>query len=117
VRRVNRFFKAGVNSCRLMIGFNRLRSDTTINDETLRRTVAPWAYVGAASNDPEVASSLDLAQLPPPGPYRELLDAVLHRITGLAVFSPTGPVAQPPRRRWRHRLAWPSKERADRRAG
>jgi hypothetical protein len=118
VRRLNRFSQAGVNSSRLMIGFNRLRSDTTINDAALRRTVAPWAaYVGAASNDPEVASSLDLAQLPPPGPYRELVDAVLHRVTGLAVFSPTGPVAQPPRRRWRHRLAWPSKERADRRAG
>ena len=118
VRRLNRFSQAGVNSSRLMIGFNRLRSDTTINDEALRRTVAPWAaYVGAASNDPEVAASLDLARLPPPGPYRELLDAVLHRVTGLAVFAPAGPVARSPRRRWRHRLAWPSKERADRRAG
>jgi cellulose biosynthesis protein BcsQ len=118
VRRLNRFSQVGVSSSRLMIGFNRLRSDTTINDEVLRRTVAPWAaYVGAASNDPKVASSLDLAQLPPPGQYRELLDAVLHRVTGLAVFSPTGPVAKSPRRRWRHRVAWPSKERADRRAG
>jgi cellulose biosynthesis protein BcsQ len=118
VRRLNRFSQAGVNNSRLMIGFNRLRADTTINDEALRRTVAPWAtYVGAAANDPEIASSLDLAQLPPPGPYRELVDAVLHRVTGLAVFSPTGPLAQSLRRRWRHRLAWPSKERPGRRAG
>ena len=118
VRRLNRFAQAGVNNSRLMIGFNRLRSDTTVNDEALRRTVTPWAtYVGAASDDPEVASSLDLARLPPPGPYRELVDAVLHRVTGLAVFSPTGPVTESSRRRWRRRLAWPSRARPERRAG
>ena len=80
-----------------MIGFNRLRADTTVNDEALRRTVTPWAtYVGVVTHDSEVASSLDLARTSVAGPYRELVDAVLHRVTGLAVFAPTGPVTDRP---------------------
>jgi Mrp family chromosome partitioning ATPase len=104
VRRLNRFSESGVNAARLMVGFNRLRPDTTVSDEALRRAVAPWAaFIGAAVNDPEVAAMLDLAQLPPPGPYRELMDAVLHRVSGLAVFAPDQcGDSRPPRRprRW-----------------
>ena len=80
-----------------------------MNEENLHRAVAPYAtYIGAVTNDSEVASAFDLAQLPPAGAYAELLDAVLHRVTGLAIFAADQSTQFRPARKPRR---WPLKLR------
>lgn len=104
MRRLAMFQRSGVGPDRLMVGLNRMRPDANISAANLRRAVEPFAsFIGAVPDNPMIGASLDSASPPTSGPYAELVDAVLFRMTGLAEFAPppVAPVSRSKLRPWR----------------
>ncbi|MHB1599872.1 MAG: hypothetical protein ACYCXY_13520, partial [Acidimicrobiales bacterium] len=103
ITRLNMFRSAGVTSDHLMLAVNRASPDSGLDEQRMRKsseTLATW--VGLVVNDPAVGAAFEQGFVPgsagaPPTPaYSAMLDAVLRRVTGLAVFDTP---AEPQQRR------------------
>jgi Mrp family chromosome partitioning ATPase len=104
--RVNMLIARGVSRDHLMLGVNRASPSSGLDEGLMRRRcelLATW--VGMVANDPKVASAFEQGYVPgdPDAPetpaYTALLDAVLHRATGLVAFDAHLEVGEKPRRR------------------
>ena len=91
--RVNMLIGRGVSRDHLMLGVNRASPESGLDEEIMRRRCEPLAtWVGMVQVDPKVASAFEQGFIPgdPDAPetpaYSAMLDAILHRATGLAVF-------------------------------
>jgi Mrp family chromosome partitioning ATPase len=104
--RVNMLIARGVSRDRLMLGVNRASPESGLDEELMRRRselLATW--VGMVTSDPKVASAFEQGYVPgdPDAPetpeYTAMLDAILHRVTGLVAFDAHLEDRSKPRRR------------------
>lgn len=102
--RLNTLIARGVTRDHLLVAVNRASPDSGLDEEMMRTSsalLATWA--GLVLNDPAVGAAFEQGHVPgaagaPPTPaYTAMLDVVLRRVTGLAVF--VSEEAAAPRRR------------------
>jgi Mrp family chromosome partitioning ATPase len=110
--RVNMLIAAGAPRDHLMLGVNRASPVSGLDEGLMRRRCEPLAaWVGMVRVDPRIVSVFEQGSIPgdPDAPeipaWCALLDAVLHRATGLEIFGVRAENAAKPRRSgfWRRR--------------
>lgn len=110
--RVNMLIASGVPRDHLMLGVNRASPVSGLDEALMRRRCEPLAaWVGMVRIDPRIVSVFEQGFIPgdPDAPeippWFAMLDAVLHRATGLEVFHVRTENAAKPRRSgfWRKR--------------
>ena len=110
--RVNMLIASGVPRDHLMLGVNRASPVSGLDEGLMRRRCEPLAaWVGMVRMDPRIVSVFEQGSIPgdPDAPeipaWCAMLDAVLHRATGLEVFNVRSENVAKPRRSdfWRKR--------------
>ena len=89
IRRLTKLSNAGVDPSRIMFALNRVPSDAAIGEAAMRQVVSRFAtFVGSVPESSELASAFATGRIPDEPSLVVVLDAVLHRVTGLSEFAP-----------------------------
>jgi len=83
--------KRGIKQDRLLIAINRIFPDSTYNSEVMRANLGTvGVFLGGVSVDQHVTDQMNLGHIPGDGSvFDEILNAVLHRVTGRDEFTTT----------------------------